>query len=120
MTINELANVHRANIDNVTNEEISHREKWGRVINALGYEEVKCCVPFTLAEIKEALPKDKHLNNLPLPTWDRAGGWQCERGGAYRIPSALTPVLRNAGVTSYSPSDCVCILKETARLWAEE
>lgn len=124
MTINELTNVHHANIDKATGEELTHSEQWGRVINALGYEDVKRCIPFTLSEIKNALQHDEYLNNLSMSTWDAAGGWRAHttRNGQtyYQTASPLTGLLRKAGVTSFSPSDSVCILKEAARLWAEE
>lgn len=121
MTINELANVQRANIDNITGEEISHSEKWGRVVNALGYEAVKHCIPFTLEQVKNALRTDKHMNNLAIRIWDSAAGFTgCQTGRAMLMPSPFTGILRKAGVKSFSPSDCVCILKEAARMWAEE
>lgn len=119
MTINDLANVHYCNIDNATGKEISHREKYRRVISALGYENVKKCIPFSLDEIKEALPKDKHLNNLSMKKWDSAAGFICEYGKAIFIGSPLIYLYHKNGVNAFSPSDGVCILKEAARLWVE-
>lgn len=124
MNINDLANVHFADVDNDTGERIGHQEKYQRVISKLGYEAVKHCIPYTLDEIKEALPKDEHLNNLSMGMWDRAAGFNTitERNSQRFIPngSALTNLYRRAGVTSWSPADGVCILKEAARMWAEE
>lgn len=119
MTINELANVTRCNIDNETGIEISHDEKWGRVVNALGFEAVKSCIPFSLEDVQKALKTDKHMNNLPMKKWDNAGGFHFDHAGArpVQIPTKLTGILRNAGITSFSPSDTVCILKCAARMW---
>jgi hypothetical protein len=123
MNINELAGVHMGDVDNVTNEKIGHRAKWQRVVNALGYEDVKKCIPYTLEQIKKALPKDEHMNNLPIKKWDNASGvWVNNMSGAHSIlyGAPLLALYRKAGVTSFSQSDGVCILKEAARMWAEE
>ena len=122
MTINELANVHMGDVDNTTGERIGHREKWQRVVNALGYKEVKACIPYTLEQIKKALPHDEYLNNLPMKAWDNSSGvWVDDmrgtRGTLHGAP--LLAIYRKAGVTSFSQSDGVCILKEAARMWAE-
>ena len=123
MNINELAGVHNANIDNVTGKEISHEEKYQRVISKLGYEELKHCVPFTLEQIQKALPLDKHLNNLALIKWDAVSGvWVDNQSGRRGVQeyAHIVKIYKRAGVTSFSQSDGVCILKETARLWAKE
>jgi hypothetical protein len=123
MTINELANVHMGDVDNTTGERISHREKWQRVVNALGYEEVKERIPYTLEQIKKALPRDEYLNNLPMKAWDNSSGvWVNDMRGTRGIlhGAPLLAIYRKAGVTSFSQSDGVCILKEAARMWAEE
>jgi hypothetical protein len=124
MTINELANVHMGDVDNATNEKIGHSAKYRRVIAKLGYEEVKKCIPYTLDEIKAALPKDRWLNNLPMVKWDRASGFYSTISGGsqhwHQINAPLVNLYRKAGVNSFSPSDGVCILKEAARMWAEE
>lgn len=122
MTINDLANVVRCNVDKDTQLELSHDEKWSRVVNALGYDAVKACIPFDYNEISEAIKDDKHLNNLDLRRWDSAGGFYFPSPGSkpQQISSALTKLLRKAGVTNFSPSDSVCILKCAARMWVQD
>jgi len=86
-----------------------HKEKYQFLVNYLGYEEVKKCIPYSLAEIKNALPKDTYLNNLPLVNWDGAA-----------VGSSLRSLYRKNGITSYSICNGVSILKECARMWANE
>ncbi len=126
-TLYALANIEANGTmrDLTTGLEISHEEKYTRIVNALGYEKVKRCIPFTLKEIKKALPKDEHLNNLPIKKWDNASGiyipyGQTSSSAIQFIETPFSKVYRDAGVTSYSQSDGVCILKQCARMWAEE
>lgn len=97
-----------------------HTEKLQFLVNYLGYEQVKKCIPFTIAQIKNALVKDKYLNNLPLKEWDRAAGLISVGGKIQRVPSMLVNLYRQNGITAYSQADGVCILKECARMWASE
>ena len=96
-----------------------HKEKYQFLINYLGYDEVKKCIPFTLAEIKKALPRDEYLNNLPLAKWDRAAGFSPNSSCKY-IGSRLTLLYKEKGITAFSCSNGVSLLKECARMWAEE
>lgn len=113
--------VHKCDIDMDTGERLSHSEIYGRMIDKLGgVDAVWECVPFTLADIQTALRTDKSLNSLDMELWDLAGGWYPYRGRGgseeYRpCYSRLRDMLRNAGITIFSPSECVCTLKECAR-----
>lgn len=97
-----------------------HQEQYQFLINFLGYEEVKQCIPYTLAEIKNALPKDKYLNNLPIRQWDLAAGFDVQGSTCNLIGSRLTALYRKNGINAFSCSDGVCILKECARMWVNE
>lgn len=101
-----------------------HSTYYGMVINLIGFEKVKGCVPFTEEEIRKAYKKDKHLNNLLMKTWDYAGGFAVTetRYDQYITPinSTLRRLLKEAGVTCYSCAEGVCILKECARRMVEE
>lgn len=97
-----------------------YKEKMQFLINYLGYEQVKSCIPYTLAEIKNALPKDEYLNNLSIIKWDNAAGFVQECGQCKFIGSKLINLYRKKGITAFSCSDGVSILKECARLWANE
>ena len=103
MTINEA-------IDIKSVSEVSHEEKYTRLINAVGgLDAVIPCIPFSLIHIKQALENhDEHLNTLPLKTWDFSAD-------AY----VKDLMYRKARITCSSLSERVCLLKEAARQWAE-
>lgn len=126
MTFSEFAGVKCADIDIETGNRMAHRDIYRRAIDRLGgLEKVKPYIPFTLEEIQKAIPKDEHLNNLPMRSWDYASGfnthkdrWGCEQvtphgGGLWRL-------YRENGITSASNSQGVCLLKEAAKEWVEE
>ena len=85
-----------------------------KIINLLGYENVKRCVPFTIAELKKS--KDKHFNDLPLKTWDLASGFVVYSTECKHVGSMLTSLYRTVGVNSFSCSTGVSILKTCARM----
>ena len=97
-----------------------HKEKMQFLINYLGYEDVKKCIPFSIAKIKKGIKKDEHLNNLPLKEWDKAAGLISIGGYVHRVPSQLVNLYRQHGINAFSQADGVCILKECARMWADE
>ena len=100
----------------------SHREQYRRAIQKLGgLEAVIPFIPFSHKNIVRALQDgDEHLNSLPLAAWDLASGFVCCRADVYCVGSGLQSLLRQCGITSYSNSQLVCLLKEAAREWAEE
>ena len=99
-------------------EEMSHQEKYRAIVNALGYEKVKRCVPFDIERIKKST--DPYLNDLPILQWDIASGFMCKGAGVIFIGSALVTLYSDIGVDSFSNSDGVCILKQCARMMTEE
>ena len=103
MTINEVIGIKSVS-------EVSHEEKYARLINAVGgLDAVRPCVPFSLIQIKNALENhDEHLNTLPLKHWDfSADGYVKDL------------MYRKAKITCSSLSERVCLLKAAARQWAE-
>ena len=98
-----------------------HETYWGMVVDHLGYEAVKACVPFDLETLKAKYKRDKAFNNTKMLTWDLASGFNVyvvDRWGAEEvepIPSQLRTLLRKHGCNCYSNSDGVCILKRCAR-----
>ena len=102
MTINESIGIKSIN-------EVSHEEKYTRLINAVGgLDAVIPCIPFSLIQIKNALEHhDEHLNTLPLKTWDCAANY------------AQNLMFQKARITCSSLSERVCLLKEAARQWAK-
>lgn len=110
MTINEVINITNMGVDLTTGEQVSHEEKYCRLINAVGGLDVVIpCIPFSLTLIKNALEHhDEHLNTLPLKNWD------------FSADSYVKDLMyRKAHITCSSLSERVCLLKEAARQWAE-
>ena len=88
-------------------------------MNGLGYENVKKFVPFSAAEIANALAKkDKHLNTLPLSSWDRASGYRIitmqNRQNYIPTEMGLASYVMLQGINAFSLSELVCILKRCA------
>ena len=120
MTLKEAVGVDAFCIDNETGKKVEHREFYSKVIELLGgLDVVKMFIPFSLIQIREALPKDKNLNNLPIDKWDRASGFHCKGSHCTFIGGGITNLYGKAKITAFSNSDGVCILKEAARQWAE-
>lgn len=126
MNIYEFANIKMATkgyTDLTTGENLNWHQYMTRVVNKLGFEEVKKCIPFTLEEIKKALPKDEYLNNLAMKKWDNASGiWVNDRTGDRGIlhGAPLLQIYRKHGIDSFSQSNGVSILKTAARMWVEQ
>lgn len=98
-----------------------HREKYQMIVRALGYENVKKCIPFTLKQLKTAYGSDIYFNNLPIRKWDYAAGFIASGTKCDYVGSSLTRLyLLKCNVNTFSCSIGVCILKECARMWCEE
>lgn len=115
MTFEEAIGIKNGNIDIKTNEKVSYEEKYDRMIDLLGYDRVKLCLPFSDEELIEAYKKDKHFNNLPMKNWDLMSGFICEQGKVTPFKSLLTSLYRDHNITHYSNAEGVCLLKHCAR-----
>ena len=123
MTFSEFIGIKCADLDIETGAKMEHRAIYQRAVERFGgLEVIKFLIPFSLEHIKEALANgDEYLNTLPISKWDSAAGfsnhgWKCE-------PIFYQPIwklYREHGVTSASNAQGVCLLKEAARMWAEE
>ena len=111
MTFNEKLNM---------TSDITHKEKYRKIVKFLGFEEIRKCIPFTLEELKEAYEEDEYLNNLPMEKFDMAAGFKVKTLDVIFIGSQLTDLYKKAGVDTYSLATGVCILKECAREWIEQ
>ena len=123
MTFSEFIGIKYADLDIETGEKMEHRAIYQRAVERFGgLKAIKPLIPFGLEEIKKALENgDEHLNTLPISKWDSASGFYCR--GANCIPqfgANIWRLYRERGVTSVSCSQGVCLLKEAARMWAEE
>lgn len=87
--------------------EMSHEEIYSNVVNAIGLHVIERYLPVSKEEIKKALEKDEHLNNIPLEMWD-------QRHNAFKSHFV------RIGINRISLSDTVCTLKQGARMLVKE
>lgn len=122
MDLKEFGNVDSLYRDLDTGQEVEWHDYMARVIGKLGAENIKPYIPYPLSYLKEKLKDDIHLNNTEMARWDFAGGFLSDinkktKVKEYRFAhSGLTYFLAKNGITCMSPAECVCILKETARI----
>lgn len=104
--------------------ETNHDAYWDTIIERLGgTARLRDFVPFGVETLTAAYAKDKYFNTpeTNLRLWDKASGWeQGIQGKMFRIGSPLQDFLLKHGIRSYSPSDCVCLLKQVAKRMVEE
>ena len=68
---------------------------------------------------------DAHLNSSCMTTWNAASGFVCKLNPKTKTQDyyfqgyGLGALLIRNGITCFSPSDCVSILKESARMLCE-
>lgn len=123
MTLKEIANCTSMYIDKTTGKDIGHREFWKRVIDHCGGVDVVFqFVPFSIKDLKKAYSGgDIHFNSLPLAIWEQAAGWILPNGEtAKNYSHPIHEFLQLNGITCYSQSDCVSLLKNVAVLALEK
>lgn len=106
MTLKDFANVDSLYRDKSTRETIEWHDYMARVIEKLGLENIKPHIPFDLNLVRENLKTDEHLNNLRLKDWDNAA-------------NNLSYLFIRKGITIFSVSERVCVLREAARMLCE-
>lgn len=99
-----------------------HNEKYETVVNDIGLEEVLKNVPFDTDTLVKAYQKDHAFNTklTPIDKWDRSAGFVENGMHIQKFPSNLKDMLREKGITCFSPSDLVCILKCASRMAVEQ
>lgn len=103
------------------NHTIPHETVMNNAINVLGLDALAQLVPFTVDEVKAALASgDNALNTLPIKKWDYAAGFIINGNHVQPIPCQLSVLLSQHGIDSWSPSQCVSLLKTVARQIAEK
>lgn len=126
MTLKEFANVDSLYRDLETGKEIPWREYMRCVIDKLGIENIKPYIPYDIEYLRERVKYDIHLNNTEMERWNVAAGFMSVIDKRTRtqynkpIPHGIPYLFLIKGITSFSPSDGVCVLKETARILCEE
>ena len=106
MNVKQFANVDSVYRDLDNGNPVEWREYMGRVVNKLGVDNIKPYIPYDLDTLITAYKGDVHFNNLDIEVWDKAAKY-------------IRHILHSKGITTYSLSDRVCILKETARILCE-
>lgn len=125
MNLKEFARVDSYYRDLDTGMEISWRDYMSRIIDDLGIEDIAYYIPFGYKLLEEKLKEDANINNTEYTSWLIAAGFRSEINRKTKaeeiIPlhSGLASFLRFSGITCFSPSECVSILKETARRLCE-
>ena len=126
MNLKEFARVDSFNRDLDTGMEIPWHDYMGRVIDKLGIDSVASYIPFDLDYLKEKYKEDVHFNNTPIRIWDAAGGFVVHMHSKTKVQEyhhlrmGLADLFAHNGITCFSPSDVVCVLKETARRLCED
>lgn len=124
MTIRDYLKIDSLDRDIETGIELSHNEKYTIIIDAIGRKSVYACIPFSKEQLKRS--RDPYLNDLSMRKWDSAAGYRCftnYKTGTQdidRFRSSLKDLLNGIGITCFSCSELVCILKTAAKLWMEE
>ncbi|MCM1295861.1 MAG: hypothetical protein NC311_09995 [Muribaculaceae bacterium] len=97
---------------------ISHNEKYKRYLGHIGLENVRPYLPAGIPELARAYVEDRDFNTIPLPRWEKAAGYSGRRdsqGQQPETPAGPFPrMLARAGITLFSSSECVCLLKHAA------
>jgi len=126
MNLREFANVDSYYRDLDTGKEVPWKEYMARVIGKLGLHNIKPYIPFGLDFIREKLKEDEHLNNTAISQWDYATGFisyinkNTKTQEYERTRYGLVSLFRMNGITCYSVSEGVCVLKEAARMLVRE
>lgn len=122
MNLKEFANVDSFYRDIDTGTEIPHHDFMRRVIDKLGLENIKPYIPYDIAYLQEKLKEDVYLNNTSLHEWDNAAGFQPTLNRRTQTMdyvyhcNGLSSLFVSNGITSFAPSEGVCVLKEAARM----
>ena len=85
---------------------MSHDEKFGTVVNAIGLETCLNYVPVDLEKLPALYEEDEHFNNVPLHKWDF-------------MHDAIRSHYRRIGINVTSLSNSVCTLKTAARMYVK-
>lgn len=126
MDLKQFANVDSFCRDLDTGQEVAWHDYMWRVIEKLGLENVKSYIPFEIEYLKEKMKKDVHFNNTPIKVWDNAAGYavyvdrKTKREDYMPLRYGVVDLFIYNGITCFSVSDGVCVLKEAARRLCSE
>ena len=122
MNIKQFANVDSFLRDLDTGKEVEWHYYMRRVIDKLGIDNIRPYIPFSIDFLKGKLAEDEHFNNTKLAAWEWASGFISEVNRKTKaleckpVNGGIAHLFVANGITSFSSSDGVCVLKETARI----
>ena len=124
MNLKQFAGVSMGMVDEKSGKVLGWEEYINRVVNKIGLNELKRFLPYDISYIREAYNKDKNLNNTKINDWNRASGFWKSVGEGQNLVyidlhCGLKEYLPKIGINVFSVSECVCILKEAARMLCE-
>ena len=96
-------------------QEQKHYDKYEALAQKLGIELLKTRIPVSRENIKLALAKDEHLNNISLSRWDRAAGYFGHPGDIKFSAFAWSELFTREKANGLSLADRVCVLKHVAK-----
>ena len=106
MNIKQYAGVNALN-EKKNGEKMPHEELFTKVVNGIGLDFCKPYMPVTTDELRDALKKDPHLNNIKLKKWED-------------MHAQFSHAFHYIGVNRLSMSDMTCTLKQAARMLVAE
>lgn len=121
MNLDELLKQHGLYSDD-------HETYYKNAINFLGYDKIKKCVPYDINILIKSYDNgnNKYLNGniTPMKKWDIASGFNWnnnyQSARSAMIWSELTDIYRKNGITSWSNSTGVSLLKNCALMMIKE
>lgn len=125
MNLKKFANVDSLYRDLDTGQEVPWCDYMRRVIDKLGLDNIEPHIPYNLETLKEKLKHDINLNNTDIQMWDMAAGFvpvfnvKAKTMEYKSVNCSLADLFIRNGITCFSPSDGVCVLKEAARMLCE-
>jgi hypothetical protein len=125
MDFKQYAGVTNYLVDIASGVEVSWRAYMRRVIDKIGIDKIAKYLPYEISYLKEAYKKDPNFNTTPIRDWDSASGFYKNTAKACKPDYVewgygLRAYLPSVGITSFSPAECVSLLKEVARIKCEE
>lgn len=99
--------------------DLTFHEYYGLLVELLGEGSLRAMLPGerTPDQWRELLADDPHLNNVPLAQWDFPGDGLVRQLVRAADADELVAITGSKG---WSLSDSTCVLKETARRYAEQ
>lgn len=126
MNLKEFANVDSFYRDLDTGREIKWEDYMHRVIGKLGLENIRPYLPYNIEHLQERFKSDENFNNTKLEHWETCAGMVRNINRNTKVleyiptKDGLSAVFLRNGITCFSVSDGVCVLKEAAKILVKE